>query len=177
MDLEPSRTLIYWVGQVAVQFAYLEDALDEAIELAEPLMKLPPKSQTWDDFYDRHFRNRADYMRSQLLKVCEGLPASDTIDSHKEEIVRFLTKCAEASDTRNAILHSSSVEDAALGPIVRTQKRVVHPSTRRASPVKAMTTAEVQAFAIHLTTIQNGVRSLDFAINRLLRAKGVVPAR
>ena len=171
MDLEPSRALIYWVGQVAIQFAYLEDKLGEVIEVAEPLMALPKMSQTWDDFYSRNFRTRADYVRSQLLKFCDGLPASATIDSHKEEIVRFLTKCAEASDTRNAILHSSSVEDAALGPIVRTQKRAARPRSRAASPAMAMTAADVKAFVICLTTIQNGVRGLEFAINRLLQAK------
>jgi hypothetical protein len=165
VDLGPSRELMYRIGQVAIQFAYLEDELQDLLIEAEPLMMMPKGNATWDDYYAAScFANRAEFLGSQLFKACDRLTPSTTLQIHRGTIKRTLDQCVDAARRRNEILHSPSVDDAASGPVVEAKGR------RPSKPSTPMTAQDVAGFVTHLSTVQNHVRSLRFEVDWLIQA-------
>jgi hypothetical protein len=102
--------LIKAVGYLTIYWGYLELEVDTLIRFAGPICPMPQKngaSISLDDFMERPFRNRVEYLKRRLLDRCDAVQPYPDLERQRKRIDIMLCACLSAADERNSIMHSA----------------------------------------------------------------------
>jgi hypothetical protein len=114
--------LIKAVGYLTIYWGYLELEVDTLMRFAGSICPMPQRNGapiSLNDFMERPFRNRVEYLKRRLLDRCDAVQPYPDLMRQRSSTDRMLSACLDAADERNSIMHSAIYSVTGIGTVKR----------------------------------------------------------